>query len=69
MKKLFKLFQTKCVRDGFSRGIKFFLNEYAEIKISDKFDAFIRNVNFGSFSTIISVTNMMIMTASNSLLR
>ena len=35
----------KCVRGGFSREAKFFLNKYAETNISAKFDAHIRDVN------------------------
>ena len=40
------IFMTpKNIRGGFSRGAKFFPNEYAETNISAKFDAFIHDVN------------------------
>ena len=39
------LMTSSCVRGGFLRGAKFFLNVYPKTNIYAKFDAFIRDVN------------------------
>ena len=44
---------AKCVRGGFSRGVKFFLNKYAETNISGKFGAFIHGVSTIIFHWLI----------------